>query len=128
MRNRRRAERSCTFWGTNIATTRVGGDGSWVGANGHKGYFFFALEPGTHRLCIERQSGAEARLQASAAESFAAEAGKVYFFRTHTPDHPLPDETVEILRIDPAQAQLMIPQFAYSTFTIKKEPSGKHWF
>jgi len=110
-------------------TTRVGIDGSWVGANGHKSYFFFTLNPGDHRLCTERQSSFKSQLKIAAAKSFTAEAGKVYYFRTHTPDQPLPGEAVEVVRIDPAQAQLLIPQFAHSTFTIKKESSStRHWF
>jgi hypothetical protein len=34
-------------------TMRVGVDGSWVGANDNKSYFFFQVSPGEHNLCTE---------------------------------------------------------------------------
>jgi hypothetical protein len=32
-------------------TTRIGLDGSWIGANSGRSYFFFAVDPGEHHLC-----------------------------------------------------------------------------
>jgi Protein of unknown function (DUF2846) len=95
-------------------TTRVGLDGSWVGANDYKSYFFFAADPGEHRLCTSQQSRLESRTKTSAALTFTAEAGKVYYFRTKTPEHPVPYETVELAAVDPAQAQLLIANSSYS--------------
>jgi len=101
--------------------TRVGVDGEWVGANNFKSYFFFAVDPGEHRLCTSQQSRRESvRSRSSAALSFTAEAGKVYYFRTKTPERPLQHETVELRLVDPAQAQLLIASSAYSTFQKKK--------
>ena len=89
-------------------TTRVGIDGSWVGANGNKSYFFFTLTPGDHRICTERQSDFKSGSKSLPLRALRREAGKVYYFRTYTPDQPLPGEAVEVVRIDPAQAQLLI--------------------
>lgn len=106
-------------------TTRVGIDGNWVGANGTKSYFYATVEPGDHRLCTQRQSRMKSQLKVSAAISFTAESGKAYYFRTRTPIRESKGEIVKLVPIDPAQAQLLIPQFAYSTFTIKKEAAAK---
>jgi hypothetical protein len=101
-------------------TTRVGLDGAWVGANNYKSYFFFAADPGDHRLCTSQQSKIESRTKTSAAASLTTEAGKVYYFRTRTPEHPVQNETVELIPVDPAQAQLLIANSSFSTFHQKK--------
>ena len=63
------------------ALTRLGLDGTWVGANQGSSYFFFWTEPGEHHLCLNWQSWMEARSQAFAFANFTAEAGQVYHFR-----------------------------------------------
>jgi hypothetical protein len=96
--------------------TRVGADGTWVGADNLKSYFFFSVDPGNHRLCTSQQSKLEStRINTSAALSFTAEAGRVYYFRTRTPERRLRHEEVELRTVDPAQAQLLIGTSAFST-------------
>jgi hypothetical protein len=63
------------------ALTRIGLDGSWVGANQGSSYFFFWTGPGEHHLCLNWQSWIHARSQAVALANFSAEAGTVYYFR-----------------------------------------------
>ena len=65
----------------NQALTKVGMDGAWVGANQGSSYFFFAVSPGEHHLCINWQSRLETRSRAFAMANFPAEEGKVYYFR-----------------------------------------------
>jgi hypothetical protein len=102
-------------------TTRIGLDGTWVGANNFKSYFFFPVDPGDHRLCTSWQSMLKGRAKKSAAKSFTAEAGKVYYFRTKTPDRPQPGELVKLVPVDTAEAQLLIASSAFSTFQAKKK-------
>ncbi|MGB8595873.1 MAG: hypothetical protein WCD48_10235 [Candidatus Sulfotelmatobacter sp.] len=66
---------------TGCALTRVGMDGSWVGANQGSSYFFFAADPGDHHLCMNWQSRLDYRSRSFAMANFTAEAGKVYYFR-----------------------------------------------
>jgi hypothetical protein len=108
--------------GSNIGTitTRVGIDGNWVGANKFKSYFFFAAEPGEHRLCTSAQSFAAGRNPYSAATTFAADPGRVYYFRTKTPAHVNAGRLVELVPVDPAEAQLLIAASAFSTSQVKK--------
>src|SRR5947209_3096632 len=81
--------------------TRFGLDGTWVGANGYRSYFFFAVEPGDHRLCTSVQSKFERLVKSStAATSFTAEAGKAYYFRTKTPKEQNSRETVKLEPVD----------------------------
>jgi uncharacterized protein DUF2846 len=96
-------------------TTRIGIDGAWVGANDLKSYFFFSVEPGDHRLCTSQQSKLKSRTRTSSAASLTAEAGQVYYYRTRTPEHPVSEETVELVEVDPAEAELLIASSAYST-------------
>lgn len=110
-------------------TTRVGVDGTWVGATSTKSYFFFPISPGNHRLCTQRQSKLKSQTAVSAAISLTADAGTAYYFRTVTPQRPLQGEAVKLVPIDPAQAQLLIPQFAHSTFALKNQKHAKFsWF
>jgi hypothetical protein len=109
--------------------TRVGVDGDWVGAYGSKSYTYFSVAPGEHRLCASQQSSLKSRRDKNAsAITFTAEAGKVYYFRTQPTPAALtgstttrvPSGAVELATLDPAQAQLMIPKWAYSTSQPKK--------
>jgi hypothetical protein len=101
--------------------TRFGVDGTWVGANGFKTYFFFPVDPGDHRLCTEEQSKIKRVVKSSiAATSFTAEAGKTYYFKTKTPERPVPGEDLKLVPVDPAEAQVLIAGTGYSTSTLKK--------
>ena len=102
--------------------TRVGVDGAWVGAYEHKSYRHFAVNPGEHRLCTRKQSSLKSRRDNNAsAITFKAEEGKVYYFRTQPTPTSLarstasqePNGEVELAVVDPAQAQLMVPKWAY---------------
>ena len=97
-------------------TTRWGLDGTWVGANYRKSYFFFYVDPGDHRICTSRQSGFKSQTKISAALSFTAEAGKAYYFRTKTPYHDArpAENAVALVAEDPAAAQLLIANSAFS--------------
>jgi len=101
--------------------TRFGIDGTWVGANGYRSYFFFPVEPGDHRLCTGVQSKFERVVKSSlAATSFTAEAGKTYYFRTKTPIDAGSLRTIKLVPVDPAEAQLWLARTAFSTFSPKK--------
>ncbi len=64
-------------------TMRVGVDGSWVGANKGKSYFFFQLSPGEHNVCTEWQSGTFKKSSERVGEAIqlTAEARKTYYVR-----------------------------------------------
>ncbi len=61
-------------------TTKIGIDGTWVGANKKDSYFAVFVAPGEHHLCVAIQSSI-VRNNIELAH-FTAEAGKVYFYRT----------------------------------------------
>ena len=109
--------------------TRVGVDSAWVGAYEHKSYMYFSVDPGEHRLCTSQQSVLKSRRDNNAsAITFTAEGGKVYYFRTqptptslaHSAVTQVPSGEVELAAVDPAQAQLMMPKWAFSTSQLKK--------
>jgi hypothetical protein len=102
--------------------TRFGVDGKWVGANGYVSYFFFALDPGDHRLCTNMQTKFQKLVKNStAATSFTAEAGKIYYFRTKTPERPVTQEEVNLVPVDPAEGQVLVANAAFSTFHQKDQ-------
>lgn len=109
--------------------TRVGVDGQWAGAYQYKSYMYFSVDPGLHRLCTSQQSALKSRRDNNAsAITFTAEEGRVYYFRTQPSPRAVaesavtraPSGDVELAAVDPAQAQLMIPKWAYSTSQPKK--------
>jgi hypothetical protein len=114
-------------WGDHVAIhigtppTRFGIDGTWVGANGYRSYFFFSVEPGDHYLCTNVEAKTERAVQSStAARSFTAEAGKSYYFRTVTPDAGPSGGPTKLVPVDPAEAQVLIAAAAFSTFHLNK--------
>jgi hypothetical protein len=113
----------CDHVAVHIGTplTRFGIDGTWVGANGYRSYFFFSVEPDDHRLCKNVQAPIERVVKSStAATSFTTEAGQSYYFRTITPDAGPSGGPTEIVPIDPAEAQVLIASTAFSSFHLKK--------
>jgi|HubBroStandDraft_4_1064222.scaffolds.fasta_scaffold09457_5 hypothetical protein len=103
-------------------TTRIGLDGSWIGANNGGSYFFFTVDPGEHHLCANWQSryGEVSRLIGLV--GFTAEAGKTYYFRSRilyfggTGDAPYLDFDAP----NPDQAQYLISISPYSISHPKK--------
>jgi hypothetical protein len=59
--------------------SRVGVDGSWVGATKDNSWFSLPLEPGEHHLCVNLDFESFGNPVEFA--HFSAEAGKVYYFR-----------------------------------------------
>lgn len=63
-------------------TTRVGMDGSWVGANKGNSYFALTVAPGKHHLCVTIQTISGRIKKNISVDSFTAEPGRVYYYET----------------------------------------------
>jgi hypothetical protein len=104
------------FESTPKPTTRIGVDGTWVGANHGNSYFSFTVAPGEHHLCASWQSLAVIGAHDTrAAAHFTAEAGQVYYFRVknkwlreHATTH------MELVPVDSDQGQLLASRRALS--------------
>ncbi len=110
------------FQSTPKPTTRIGLDGSWVGANHGNSYFYLAVDPGEHHLCASWQSwiGVGTRNNASAAH-FTAEAGGVYYFSVK--NSWLRESQImgiELVPLDSDEGQLLASKFSFSTFHPKE--------
>lgn len=97
-------------------TTRMGIDGSWVGANHADSYFFVTVDPGEHHLCASWQSwiGFGMR-ETSAAAHFTAEPGQTYYFRvrnTWLREHGVTH--VDLSPLDSDEGQLLASRYAFS--------------
>lgn len=103
-------------------TSRVGIDGTWVGANHGKSYFFLPVDPGDHAACTDWQSTVKTYSRQSAAMNFHAEAGKVYYIRTTVIEitHLQRTPSMRIELIDGAQGQLLISSSALSIASPKE--------
>lgn len=98
-------------------TTRIGLDGSWVGANHGNSYFYFSVQPGEHHICASWQSwvGIGTRNK-TAAVHFTAEAGGVYYFSVKNSwlrEVQIPD--LELAPLDSDEGQLLASKFSFSS-------------
>jgi hypothetical protein len=62
-------------------TIRLGLNGAWIGATRGSSFLFFSVAPGEHHLCSNWQSSYSDISNQYSLTSFAAESGKVYFFK-----------------------------------------------
>jgi len=100
-----------------VPLTRIGLDGTWVGANKGNSYFYLVVDPGEHHLCANWQSfvGFGANHQ-SAAAHFTAEAGQSYYFTVkNTWYREVMIMKMEMEPLDSDQGQLLASRFAFST-------------
>ena len=102
-------------------TMRVGLDGSWIGANKGKSYFFFSVDPGEHQLCTNWQSNhfKETAKRIGSATTVIAEAGKTYYFRILI-DGESASRNIRLLPVEKAEAQFLISASPLSTSHLKK--------
>jgi uncharacterized protein DUF2846 len=103
-------------------TMRVGLDGSWIGANKGKSYFYFSVEPGDHQVCTNWQSGTfkKTAMRIGSAMTLKAEAGKVYYLRIQVYERSEQDHNVKLEPVETAEAQFLISASAFSTYHPKK--------
>ena len=98
-------------------TTRLGIDGTWVGANHGDSYFYVSIDPGEHHLCASWQSWVGFHMrETGAAAHFDAEPGKSYYFRvrnTWLREHGVTH--VELTPVDSDEGQLLASRYAFST-------------
>jgi hypothetical protein len=62
------------------ATTTIGLDGAWVGANKNSSYFAVSVEPGEHHVCADVHTPRGIPGVPVGFLHFTAEAGRVYYF------------------------------------------------
>jgi hypothetical protein len=104
-------------------TTRVGLNGTWVGANYGESYLSFSLAPGQHHVCVDWQSDLASRQQLSGAAELTAEAGKTYYFRTWILPSGLAGgrrERLWLEQVDSAAGLLLLSKAGQSTWKEKK--------
>jgi len=104
-------------------TTRVGLDGTWVGANYGQSYLSFPLAPGEHHVCVDWQSSLALRQQLSGAAELTAEAGKTYYFRTWILPSGLTGGSRERLwfeQVDSAEGLLLMSKAGRSAWKERK--------
>jgi hypothetical protein len=93
--------------------TKIGLDGTWVGAVQHNSYFSVSVEPGEHHLCA-------APGPITAFAHLTAEAGKTYYFRTRG----FSTSTQLLFDFDPIdsdQAKYLIASFPLSVTRLETE-------
>ncbi|MGA7916295.1 MAG: hypothetical protein WCA00_13740 [Candidatus Acidiferrales bacterium] len=99
-------------------TTRVGLDGSWIGANNGASYFSVAVDPGEHHLCANWQSHFSVASRLIGLIGFTAEAGRTYYFRIRILDvggnRNLPDLELDAPNVDEARYLIATSPFSVS--------------
>ncbi|MGB9068634.1 MAG: DUF2846 domain-containing protein [Candidatus Acidiferrales bacterium] len=107
--------------GGNKATTRLGVDGIWIGANHGNSYFFFPVDPGEHSICTDWQSAFYTRSGLVSAADLHAQAGRTYYFRVRVRDVTnYRSGDVEIERLAKSEARLLLGNSEFAASHAKK--------
>lgn len=103
-------------------TVRFGIDGSWVGATHSNSWFALPVDPGEHHLCANWQTRVVllGSSHQTAAAHFTAKAGRIYFFRMQNTWNRVAGLSVNFARLDVDEGQILMQEFAFSTFRPKK--------
>ncbi len=105
------------------ATTRIGMDGIWVGANREKSYFSFDVEPGEHHLCVNLQSRISVLRSKVSVAALTAEAGKTYYYETRItvkrPEDPDPELGFELKPLSEDEGKYAMKLSAESKAIVK---------
>jgi hypothetical protein len=110
-------------------TTRVGVDGTWMGANYGESYLTFHLEAGEHRVCTDWQSTQKSKQKLSSAADLVAEAGKTYYFLLElvtgvsldsTKGSVFPSPELKLKAVDASEGMLLVSKTGQSNWELKK--------
>jgi Protein of unknown function (DUF2846) len=99
------------------ATTEIGLDGAWVGANKNNSYFAVSVAPGEHHVCVSVQSF---RGHPLGFMHFTAEAGRVYYFNARIMYGERTEANLFLGEVDSDQAKYLIASYPLSVATPKK--------
>ena len=69
------------YLGNSDRITKLGLDGTWIGANKGSSYFFFSIEPGEHHLCSSWEFGGKRPQDRISLAHFTAQPGQIAYFR-----------------------------------------------
>jgi len=106
-------------------TTRVGVDGSWVGATHGDSYFYFSVDPGEHHLCAGWQSEENWNFaHQAAAAHFTARAGDVFYFRVRNIYSKEWLASIDLEPVDSDEAVLLMSTFSFSSSRPKPDSSA----
>jgi len=98
-------------------TTKIGLDGTWVGANKNSSYFAVSVEPGEHHVCANVQSR---RGHPVGLGHFTAEAGRVYYFNARGVYGEAAAANLFFDAVDSDEAKYLIASFRLSVSNLKK--------
>ncbi len=98
-------------------TTKIGLDGTWIGAVKNSSYFGAPVEPGEHHVCANVQSF---RGHPVGLLHFTAEAGKVYYFDARVVYGEQSALTLSLGAVDSDQAKYLIASLPMSVSNPKK--------
>ncbi|HLW54883.1 MAG TPA: DUF2846 domain-containing protein [Candidatus Angelobacter sp.] len=101
------------------ATSKVGLDGAWAGANQGNSYFYFAVDPGEHHLCATWHSKVALNKRRIALANFTAEAGKVYFFRTRVLETIEQGPHLDLDPINSDEGRFLVASYPYSSARVR---------
>ena len=86
-------------------------DGTWMGTNRGKTYFFFTLDPGQHAFCSESEN--------QDAVTFTVEAGKTYYLQQQVKAGMWKART-KLALLDEEKGKKELADLNLSVFTVKK--------
>jgi hypothetical protein len=102
--------------------TKLGMDGTWMGANRGSSYFFFSVEPGEHHLCASWLYGGKRAQDRESLASLTAESGHTYYFRVKATVMVPPASfySIDLEPVNDDEGQLLVAASPFSVFHQKK--------
>jgi hypothetical protein len=103
-------------------TTRVGMDGTWLGANRGNTYLFFPVDPGEHHFCVDWSSAGFERGLVSLT-NLIAEPGKIYYLRARATGGRYTYPSLDLELVNSDEGKLLLALSTPSQSEIKKRGS-----
>jgi hypothetical protein len=99
--------------------TKMGIDGTWVGANQKGSFFSVLVDPGEHHLCASTRVFPFTGIPVTLAH-LVAEPGKTYFYRTNVIYWKDVPAYLNLEPVDSDEAKFLIESHPLATATVKK--------
>ncbi len=103
--------------------TRLGIDGTWIGATKGNSYFAVAVDPGQHHLCANWQADFAFEWQRTSVAPLNAEPGKVYYYRvniTHIRTSGIEYHSLDLTPVNEDEGKYLVNFLDLATATAKK--------
>jgi hypothetical protein len=103
--------------------TRLGVDGTWVGATKGNSYFALSVVPGQHHLCANWSADFSTEWAKTGLDTLNAKPGKVYYYRIkirHIRTQQFEEHSLDLTPVNEDEGKYLVNSLDLATATVKK--------